>query len=289
MPACEPRRQQARGRRGERSRRAPARPARPPPAASCLSSTRSGALSCTKLGAGDRLLRRVDDRPAGPRPAAARASAARRRAARCRASRRPCAPRRGRGRRARTSMPLSRKRAAQPPPITPPPSSPTVRGGARAHAGRAAAAARAPRPGPRTRTFIASRMRDGALDELRRWSPSTPRDEVEVVLQPDAHVAARQRRHARRTGSCMRPIEKAEKTAPGRQLVDHREQRRRDRPARRRGCPCRAGSARGSSIRPSRDQLLDDHQVAGVEDLELRPHAELLDARAPSPAASPAC
>ena len=43
----------------------------------------------------------------------------------------------------------------------------------------------------------------------------------------------------------MRPIENAEKTASGRQPVDQREQRRAGRPARRRGCPCRAGSAPG--------------------------------------------
>ena len=37
------------------------------------------------------------------------------------------------------------------------------------------------------------------------------------------------------------------------------------------------------------DQLLDQHEVAGVEHLELGAHAERLHLLAPSPAARPAC
>ena len=78
-------------------------------------------------------------------------------------------------------------------------------------------------------------------------------------------------------GSSMRPMEKAENTAPG-------------------GSLCTSASSVGVVRRavgdaqaeldqrrvvdqPVAQELLDEDQVPGVEDLELRPHAELLHVR----------
>src|SRR3954449_2458845 len=94
----------------------------------------------------------------------------------------------GAGSERRTSQPLRRKRAAQPPPITPPPRSATAERSAM----------------PRERQLLAHlaraehahvhRLEDRhrALDELRVGGEHAAR-EVQVVLQPDPHVAARQR------------------------------------------------------------------------------------------------
>src|SRR5438445_6982515 len=93
----------------------------------------------------------------------------------------------GAGSKMRTSIPLSMKRAAQPPPITPPPSRPTS----------------VTRPQPELLAHLLRPQHldvhpledlDRPLDELsvRRERPAR---EVDVVLQPHAHVAAGGRRH----------------------------------------------------------------------------------------------
>src|SRR5829696_1450475 len=101
----------------------------------------------------------------------------------------------GSGSKSRTSTPLRTNRAAQPPPITPPPSSATLRG--------RAATCSAIAPKPQLRPYLVGaehpcvhRLEDRhrALNELAVRSELAAR-QIEVVLQPHPHVAARQRRH----------------------------------------------------------------------------------------------
>src|SRR6266540_7482477 len=128
----------------------------------------------------------------------------------------------GSGSKSRTSTPLRTKRAAQPPPITPPPRRPAV-------CGRSATT---PEPqllahlvGPEHPDVHALEDRDRALDELavRRGNPAR---EVDVVLQADAHVAARHRCH-RDVRQLHAPDRERREDRVLRQLVDEREQRRR--------------------------------------------------------------
>src|SRR3954468_17765625 len=83
-------------------------------------------------------------------------------------------------------MPFSAKRAAHPPPITPPPSSATARGRS-AMADEAELLAHV--GGPEHAHVHGLEDRAGPLDELAVGGEGAPR-EVEVVLEPDAHVAA---------------------------------------------------------------------------------------------------
>ena len=220
--ACSSRRQQPRGRRA-RSRVRPARPG---------SRARSSvALQLEPLGRALLHERRRPRRP--PRPSRRSVSVPsagsgaqrqpRERAPRVREHLADLARRLGigvvaRARRRRSAA----KRAAQPPPITPPPSSPTSGSSA-----TCCVSARRSRTsaGPRMRTFIASRIDDGALDELAvrrehaaRRGRGCPRAR-RARCRPTSAASAT-------NGSCMRPIENAEKTAPGGQPRDHREQRR---------------------------------------------------------------
>ena len=117
--------------------------------------------------------------------------------------------------------------------------------------------------------------RPRALDELRVGGLDALA-QVEVVLQPDADVPAEQ--HRLRDPRHLHPAERERR--PDRvvgQLVDHRREQRRVG-----GCAVRDVHAelehRRRVDQPLLDQLAAEPQVAGVEDLHLDAHAELLDA-----------
>ncbi len=127
-----------------------------------------------EIDAVDGLLERRDQGDRRPRAAAVRTSGgvyARRALASTSPTLRSAS---GSGSYSRTSIPFSAKRAAQPPPITPPPSSPTVR---EAVIQTCFVSARRSRTsaGPRTRTFIASRIAT-ARATSSPFDASTPRD-----------------------------------------------------------------------------------------------------------------
>src|SRR5215217_7638655 len=99
----------------------------------------------------------------------------------------------GSGSKSRTSTPLRTNRAAQPPPITPPPSTATLRGRA------AARSAMAPQPqlfahivGTQHPRVHRLEDRHRALDQLTVGREHATR-EIDVVLEADSHVAARER------------------------------------------------------------------------------------------------
>ena len=117
--------------------------------------------------------------------------------------------------------------------------------------------------------------RHGPLDELpvRRELPAR---EVEVVLEPDADVAAHERR-LRHIGQLHPADRERREHAAGRELGDERHQRLRIV-----GRAVRDAHAELDHRRvvdqAVADQLVDHDQVPAVEHLELRPHAERLDA-----------
>ncbi len=118
-----------------------------------------------------------------------------------------------------------------------------ARGPTRAHAGPRSRSRSRTSAGPRTRTFIASRIATARSTSCAVGGEDAAR-EVDVVLQPDPHVAARQHRHGdERAAPCGRS-RRRRRPLPGAARARARAASR-DRPARRTGCPCRAGSARG--------------------------------------------
>src|SRR5579884_1252385 len=173
----------------------------------------------------------------------------------------------------RTSTPFSRNRAAQPPPMTPPPSSATALGRSGTHAeGELLPHLLRPQHAHVHRL----EDRDGPLDELAVRGEAAA-CEVEVVFEADAHVAADEHRQGDERELHAADRERRE-DGVRRQAVDHREQRRqivggavRD--------PRAELDERRVVDQPVADQLVHEHEMAGVEHLELRPDAELLHAR----------
>src|SRR6185437_8603237 len=100
----------------------------------------------------------------------------------------------GSGSYTRTSTPFRRNRAAQPPPMTPPPRRPTARGRPSSGSATAGEPQLGPHLGGREDADV-HRPQDlhRPLDQLRVGGVEAPL-EHEVVLEPDADVAADQGR-----------------------------------------------------------------------------------------------
>jgi hypothetical protein len=128
--------------------------------------------------------------------------------------------------------------------------------------------------GPRTRTFIASRIATARSTSwpVRRFHPTL---EPDVVLETDAHVPAHDRGEGDVRELSPTDGERGE-DAVGRELVHESEQRARV-------VRSSVGDAhaelqhRRLVDEPLLDELLREHEVPGVEDLDLRANAELAD------------
>src|SRR6187200_966967 len=184
-----------------------------------LTSSRSGALSCTKSTpstASSRLAARVSPPSAGSGASVSLGSA--RRALSSIAPTLRAAS--GSGSNSRTSTPLSWNRAAQPPPITPPPRIATLRG--REPTG-SAMATQPQLPahvlGAKNPCIHGLEYRHRPLDELVVGRQLAAR-QVDVVLQTHPHVAAGQRRHGDVRELHAADRERREHTA-GRQRAHH--------------------------------------------------------------------
>src|SRR5690242_11464646 len=236
--------------------------------------SRSGASSCTKSAPppAPPTLVTISSRPPAAGAACARWPHARREFSSTSAI---FSAARGSGSYTRTSTPLRRKRAAQPPPMTPPPRRPTARG----RPASRSATAREPqlRPhlggGEDAHVHRAQDLRR-PLHQLRVGGVHAPL-EHEVVLEADADVAADPGRH-RHERQLHAPDRERREHRVARKLVPHREQRA--------GVVGGAIGDTGAELdqrwrvdQAVGDHLLHHHQVARVEDLELGPHAELLD------------
>src|SRR4051794_36442979 len=186
-----------------------------------LSASRSGALSWTNAApatAASGLSTSVSD-PSGGSGASVRRRIARRALPSTSPTARSAS---GAGSYRRTSTPLTTKRAAQPPPMTPPPRRPTVPGRSPMLRERKLGAHLV---GAQDADVHRLEDRHGALDVLpvRRERAA---GEVEVVLEPDADVAADERRERDVRELPAADRERREHRVPG-QPADEREQRRR--------------------------------------------------------------
>ena len=94
----------------------------------------------------------------------------------------------------------------------------------------------------------------------RRWTPA--RRGAGTLVPRGRRARAAASTAIATNGSCMRPIEKAEKIAPGGSRLTMRDQCRRCRRTRRTGCPCRAGSA--PVRRRARPRIALHHDEAAV-------------------------
>src|SRR5437773_6156541 len=183
----------------------------------------------------------------------------------------------GSGSYSRTSTPCSTKRAAHPLPMTPPPSSPTALGRPRLGSDTLLQA----QPGSdlvRSEDLHIHVLKDAhrALDQPTVGSKLSSR-QVQVVLQTDPDVAAREHRHGHVCELHATDGERRE-DRPWRQLRDHAQER--ERVIRR---PVRDAHAELDERRlvdeALLDQLLDHDQVPGVEHLKLWANTQRLDLR----------
>src|ERR1700674_1740630 len=168
-----------------------------------------------------------------------------------------------------TSMPWSRKRAAQPPPMTPPPRSPTRRGLAvelTASVTLLQAQLGSNLVWAEDSHIHALEDADGAFDELAIRRQLSAR-EVDVVLEADPHVAARQHRHPD-VGELHAPDREGREHRSRWQLPDHAHQ-----------SAWVVGRTVGNPHaeldhwrivdQALTHELFDHHEVACVEDLQL--------------------